>query len=334
MSAAARQVREALALAYDSHSGQDRKSGEPYITHPVEVTRILAELRMDYESLIAGLLHDTVEDTNLVTFEEIGVRFCAHPTGCRAMFPCTDPCTPARPITAIWYPAMAAYILDYTVVSSEGQRSAARKTCTPLSPAPVCFTVDPAPCVPAELVRSRCAAHRGGRDQVFEDWEPGWRQSHEWRHGPQGHRLAAAVSGDDGGSVGPFLEPVHLAQHLSPETMRFERRLWQLQVRIIIVKLADRLHNMRTLHSMPPHKQKKIARETLQVRLCLSTSCTCWTATLPHYPLAVQCFPVSIQVGSTLHTASVSIDYGLCPVASRLASLAALYRLIVQHEPG
>ncbi|EFN51639.1 hypothetical protein CHLNCDRAFT_59198 [Chlorella variabilis] len=55
-------VREALSLAYDAHSGQRRKSGEPFITHPVEVTRILAELRMDYESLVAGLLHDTVED--------------------------------------------------------------------------------------------------------------------------------------------------------------------------------------------------------------------------------------------------------------------------------
>ena len=47
-------VREALSLAYDAHSGQRRKSGEPFITHPVEVTRILAELRMDYESLVAG----------------------------------------------------------------------------------------------------------------------------------------------------------------------------------------------------------------------------------------------------------------------------------------
>lgn len=72
------QVREALVLAYDSHSGQDRKSGEPYITHPVEVTRILAELKMDHESLIAGLLHDTVEDTDVVSFEEIGVRAMHH----------------------------------------------------------------------------------------------------------------------------------------------------------------------------------------------------------------------------------------------------------------
>ena len=73
------QVREALALSYDSHSGQDRKSGEPYITHPVEVTRILAELKMDYESLIAGLLHDTVEDTDFVSFEEIGVSVKSNP---------------------------------------------------------------------------------------------------------------------------------------------------------------------------------------------------------------------------------------------------------------
>ena len=47
-------VREALSLGYDAHIKQKRKSGEPFITHPVEVTRILAELQMDHESLIAG----------------------------------------------------------------------------------------------------------------------------------------------------------------------------------------------------------------------------------------------------------------------------------------
>ena len=47
-------MREALSLAYDAHAGQARKSGEAFITHPVEVCRILAELRMDFESLVAG----------------------------------------------------------------------------------------------------------------------------------------------------------------------------------------------------------------------------------------------------------------------------------------
>ena len=81
-------VREALSLAFDSHHGQLRKSGEPYITHPVEVTRILAELQMDHDSLIAGLLHDTVEDTQAVTFEEIGQVLPARaPCQCRFL-PC------------------------------------------------------------------------------------------------------------------------------------------------------------------------------------------------------------------------------------------------------
>ncbi len=68
------EVRDALAFAYRAHQGQKRRSGEPYITHPVAVAGILAELRMDKESLEAGLLHDTVEDTE-VTFEAIEARF-------------------------------------------------------------------------------------------------------------------------------------------------------------------------------------------------------------------------------------------------------------------
>ena len=47
-------VRAALAMGFAAHQGQTRKSGEPFITHPVEVTRILAELHVDFESLIAG----------------------------------------------------------------------------------------------------------------------------------------------------------------------------------------------------------------------------------------------------------------------------------------
>lgn len=62
-----------MSLAYDAHGGQARRSGEKYVTHPLEVARILAELHMDCDSLVAGLLHDTVEDTSYVTLEEIGV---------------------------------------------------------------------------------------------------------------------------------------------------------------------------------------------------------------------------------------------------------------------
>ena len=68
-------VQEALSLAFDSHSGQVRKSGEPFVAHPLEVAVILACLRMDHESIIAGLLHDTVEDCDTITFDEIQV-FC------------------------------------------------------------------------------------------------------------------------------------------------------------------------------------------------------------------------------------------------------------------
>lgn len=56
---------EAYKFAKRAHSGQCRYSGEPYIMHPVAVAKILFELGMDYESLVAALLHDTVEDTEI-----------------------------------------------------------------------------------------------------------------------------------------------------------------------------------------------------------------------------------------------------------------------------
>jgi GTP pyrophosphokinase len=58
-----RQVESAYQVAERWHRGQKRKSGDPYITHPLAVTTILAELGMDPATLMAGLLHDTVEDT-------------------------------------------------------------------------------------------------------------------------------------------------------------------------------------------------------------------------------------------------------------------------------
>lgn len=167
---ARQQVREALDVAFKSHDGQNRKSGEPFITHPVEVTRILAELKMDHESLIAGLLHDTVEDTDAVSFEDIGVWFG---------------------------PAVRRIVEGETKFSKIGKIGAN-------------------------------AAENGS--------VPG--------SGSSTAKGAADVKALD-------LQQLFLSM--------------TEEVRIIVVKLADRLHNMRTLESMPEHKQRKIAEETLQV---------------------------------------------------------------------
>ncbi len=68
------QIRKAYNFAKEKHEGQFRKSGEPFFSHPAEVAYILAQLKMDTPTIIAGLLHDTVEDTD-TTIEEIEKEF-------------------------------------------------------------------------------------------------------------------------------------------------------------------------------------------------------------------------------------------------------------------
>ncbi len=58
-----RTIERAFILARDAHQGQHRSSGEPYITHPVAVACIIAEMKLDYEAIMAALLHDVIEDT-------------------------------------------------------------------------------------------------------------------------------------------------------------------------------------------------------------------------------------------------------------------------------
>ncbi|MDY3119189.1 MAG: bifunctional (p)ppGpp synthetase/guanosine-3',5'-bis(diphosphate) 3'-pyrophosphohydrolase [Peptoniphilus sp.] len=69
-----KKVREAYDFAEEHHKGQKRNSGEDYIVHPYNVALILAEMNMDVSTIIAGLLHDTIEDTD-VTYEDVKERF-------------------------------------------------------------------------------------------------------------------------------------------------------------------------------------------------------------------------------------------------------------------
>lgn len=143
-------VAEGYAMAEEAHRGMKRRSGEPYIIHPVAVTEILAEMNLDVAALLAGLLHDTVEDTD-VTFEQIEQRF-------------------GETVRRI---------------------------------------------VEGETKISKLAV------RVYEN-----EQAENLR------QMLLAMTND---------------------------------VRIILVKLADRLHNMRTLQHMPPHKQQSISEETLEI---------------------------------------------------------------------
>lgn len=152
-------IEKAYHLANDAHKGQVRKSGEPYIIHPLCVGIILADLEMDKETIAAGLLHDVVEDT-LYTEEELTEMFGADVT------------------------LLVDGVTKLQHFSAEGSGSTAKIT----------DKVD----IQAENLR----------------------------------KMFLAMAKD---------------------------------IRVIIIKLADRLHNMRTLKFMPPEKQQRIARETLDI---------------------------------------------------------------------
>ncbi|MEO6958216.1 MAG: HD domain-containing protein, partial [Antricoccus sp.] len=141
-----------LQRAYDTaercHAEQRRLSGDPYITHPLAVAGILADLGMDTTTIVAGLLHDTVEDTG------------------------------------------------YTL------------------------------------------------DQVHADF---------------GAQVAYLVDGVT------KLDKVTYGQAAQAETIRKMLLAMAQDPRVLVIKLCDRLHNMRTLRHLPPAKQEKKARETLDV---------------------------------------------------------------------
>lgn len=67
-------IREAFHFADEAHRNQFRASGEPYISHPLAVAEIVSDMELDADSVIAALLHDTVEDTD-VTYDDVKARF-------------------------------------------------------------------------------------------------------------------------------------------------------------------------------------------------------------------------------------------------------------------
>ncbi len=68
------EVEQAYVFARDAHEGQKRSSGDPYITHPVAVARILSEIHLDHQTIMAALLHDVIEDTE-VSRDELAEKF-------------------------------------------------------------------------------------------------------------------------------------------------------------------------------------------------------------------------------------------------------------------
>jgi GTP pyrophosphokinase/guanosine-3',5'-bis(diphosphate) 3'-pyrophosphohydrolase len=145
-----RQVRRAYFYAEQAHDGQRRKSGEPYVTHPLAVAGVLSEMHMDHQSLMAAMLHDVIEDTE-ISYEGIESQF-------------------GKPV---------ADIVDGV----------------------------------SKLTHLEFETKAEAQAENFQ-------------------KMVLAMAED---------------------------------IRVILVKLADRLHNMRTLGAMRPDKQRRIARETLDI---------------------------------------------------------------------
>lgn len=166
-----RKIRYAYFVAEQAHAGQLRTSGEPYITHPLAVARILLDLRMDDDTLCAALLHDVLEDSDFIT---------------------------AEGMASVFGEDVANLVEGVTKLKIIG---------------------------PGDLTtRQRAAAETA--------------------------RVA--------------------------ETLRKMLLAMAKDFRVMVIKLADRLHNMMTLGHLPPEKQYRISQETLDVYAPLAARLGIW----------------------------------------------------------
>jgi GTP diphosphokinase / guanosine-3',5'-bis(diphosphate) 3'-diphosphatase len=192
-------IYRAYRVAENAHSGQNRVSGEPYINHCVAVASILAELRVPADVVVAGLLHDTVEDTN-ITLNKITSDFGKD----------------------------VAKLVDGV---------------TKLTQLPRVSRGDQHPEEDAEEEEIRVAADRRG--------EP-----------------------DPGEAAGRISKSRRY--DLVSETLRKTFLAMGEDVRVVLIKLADRLHNMRTLGHLPEVKRRRIGQETLDIFAPLANRLGIW----------------------------------------------------------
>ncbi|HEY3413245.1 MAG TPA: bifunctional (p)ppGpp synthetase/guanosine-3',5'-bis(diphosphate) 3'-pyrophosphohydrolase [Armatimonadota bacterium] len=174
-------LRAAFEFASVAHSKQIRETGDPYIVHPLEVAEILASLELDMATIIAGLLHDTVEDTG-VTLEDVRKRF--------------------------------------------GDEI-------------------------AQLVDGVTKLKRADFEHLQRD------------SGAAPQPDEPKAEGEDGKAEGKrrgLTDAQRQAENLRKILLAVAR-----DFRVMIIKLADRLHNMKTLSVKSPEKQRRIATETLQI---------------------------------------------------------------------
>ncbi|MBL8041109.1 MAG: bifunctional (p)ppGpp synthetase/guanosine-3',5'-bis(diphosphate) 3'-pyrophosphohydrolase, partial [Chthonomonas sp.] len=166
-----RRIRYAFFVAEDAHAGQVRQSGEPYITHPLAVAQIVAELRMDEDSICAALLHDVLEDC---------------------------PKYSAAQLTEVFGDTVVHLVEGVTKLKFKQQ------------------------------------------DALTE------------------RQMQAAKSAQ------------------AAETLRKMLLAMASDMRVMVIKLADRLHNMRTLDHMAPEKRTRIANETMDIYAPLAARLGIW----------------------------------------------------------
>ena len=177
-------LKKAYEFAEKAHEGQVRATGEPYLVHPVSVAIILAEMRLDLETIQAALLHDVVEDTH-TSLEEVSRQFG---------------------------PTVARLVEGVTKLSS--------------------------------IPRLRQSQAGDGRSDRADKPEKGDKSQREAQQQAENLRKMFLAMFDD--------------------------------PRVVLIKLADRLHNMRTLHALPAEKQQRIAAQTLEIYAPLANRLGMW----------------------------------------------------------